>query len=258
MKLTLLNEATPKVQKGLGLSLSKIKMFENCPHRYYLQYFAKEKFDKADYNPKFFKIGQFAHKWIESKIKGIECKFDSTTLTDEDKQKTMGNCASVFENDYIKGLLDKGGEAEKGFSMYIDVNQSDGLSVNERYSRSADFSGYIDYFVKDGATLHLIDWKTGGVKGSDDDAFMQLMLYAKAVQKLEGGSKFKLSYFYTDHAKLVTREFKLSELDKKIEKIVKKGIDIPTQNNPKLFPATPGKVCDYCPYSSNDKCEFAK
>lgn len=256
MKLQQLNEAV-KVKKGLGLSLSKIKMYENCSYRYFLQYIAKEKFDYKANNPKFFKIGQFAHKYIESKIKGIECKFDSETLTDEDKQKTMGNCQSVFENPYIKSLLDKG-EAEKGFSMFIDVNEPDGLSATDRYSRSADFSGYIDFFVKEGATRHIIDWKTGGMKGDDDDTFMQLMLYAKAIEKLEGGSKFILSYFYVDHGKIVTREFNKDELDKKIETIVNKGISIPTQNNPKLFPANPGNVCKYCPYATNGICEFKK
>jgi len=258
MTVSLLNESTPKVTKGLGLSLSKIKMYENCAYRYYLQYIAKEKFDYKASDPKFFKIGQFAHKWIESKIKGVECKFDSTTLTDYDKHTTINNCASVFENDYIKDLISKGGEAEKGFSMYIDITSQDGLSATDRYSKNADFSGYIDFFVKDGNTLHLVDWKTGSVHGTDDEVFMQLMLYAKGMQKLEGGVKFILSYFYTDHAKIVTREFTLSELNDKIQKIVEKGINIPTQNNPKLFVATPGNVCKYCPYSENNVCEYKK
>lgn len=263
MKLTTLNEAAKvKAKKGLGLSLSKIKMFDNCAYRYYLQYMKKEKFDKADYNPKFFKIGQFAHKWIESKINNIECKFNSTTLTDDDKQQTMSACDKVFENDYIKSLLGKG-QAEKGFSLYITPEEPDGLKVSKRYSRSADFSGYIDYYAKLGSTIHVVDWKTGSKRGKDDDTFMQLMLYAKACQKLEGGSKFVLSYFYIDHNTLVTREFSLSELDKKIEKIVKKGINIPIQNSPGLFPPNPGTVCKYCPYSkvrsSDNKvvCEFA-
>ena len=121
-----LTESEAKEIKGLGLSLSKIKMFDNCPYRYYLQYFKKEKIDKNDYNPKFFKYGQFAHKYIESKIKGVECKFNSSTLTDEDKQKATDNCQNVFNNKYISDMIAKGGEAEAGFSMYIDPSQSDG------------------------------------------------------------------------------------------------------------------------------------
>lgn len=264
MKLSVLNEAARLTPiKGLGLSLSKIKLFETCAYRYYLQYFAKETFDKEDFNPKFFKIGQFAHKYIESKIKGIECKFNSETLTDVDKQQIMGRCSSVFENDYLKSILDKG-QAERGFSLYINPNEADGLEVNEKYSKNADFAGYIDFYAKIGTTLHIIDWKTGSIKGNDDDTFMQLMLYAKALQKLEGGSKFILSYFYIDHAEIVTREFNAASLDSHIDKIVKKGMDIPTQDNIKLFPANPGNACNYCPYSkirSSDKkivCDFAK
>jgi len=264
VKLKLLNESIPKVKKGLGLSLSKIKMYENCPYRYYLQYFAKEKFDKADYNPKFFKIGQFAHKYIESKIKGTECKFNSTTMSDNEKEKTMGNCNNVFKNEYIKSLLKKG-VAEQGFSMNINPMKPDGLEATEKYSRSADFSGYIDFFAIDKGVAHVIDWKTGSIKGDDDDTFMQLMLYAKAISMFKSGvNRFKLSFFYIDHNEIVTRNFSKSELDKKIQKIVEKGINIPTTDNVKLFPATPGNVCKYCPYSkvrsSDNKipCKFAK
>lgn len=263
MKLERLNEATPKAKKGLGLSLSKIKMYDNCAYRYYLQYIAKEKFDKKDYNPKFFKIGQFAHKWIESKIKNIECKFDSTTITQEDKDKVAVNCANVFENEYIKSILD-GGKTEEGFSMYIDPMSKDGLDAINKYSRSADFSGYIDFYNIIDGVAHVVDWKTGSKKGTDDDTFMQLMLYAKAISKFENVSKFKLSFFYVDHNELVTREFSLSELNKKIDNIIRKGIDIPTTDNEKLFKATPGNVCKYCPYSkarsSDNKivCNYAK
>lgn len=262
MKLIQLNEAAqPKAKKGLGLSLSKIKTYETCPYKYYLQYLVKEKYDKKDFNPKFFKVGQFAHKWIESKIRGIECKFDSETLSDEDKQKTMGNCAKVFEDEYIKSILGKG-EPEKEFSMYITPTETDGLEAKDTFIRTADFHGYIDYFAKIGDTLHIVDWKTGSKQGKSDDIFMQLFLYAKACQKLEGGSKFVLTYFYVDHGKAVTRELNLSELNKKIETIVNKGVSIPTQKNPSLFPAQPNWYCKFCPYSkvrsSDNKipCEY--
>lgn len=263
MKLRDLNESI-KAKKGLGLSLSKIKMFENCEWRYYLQYFKKEKFDKADYNPKFFKIGQFAHKYIESKIKGIDCVFNSSTMTDEEKETVKNNCQNVFKNKYISDLIKHGGESEKGFSLYIDPTEEDGLSVAEKYSRNADFSGYIDFFTIKNGVAHIIDWKTGSKKGKDDETFMQLMLYAKAVAKLENVKKFKLSFFYLDHDELVTRDFTLDNLNKHIEKIVKKGFDIPRTDNPKLFKPNPGTVCKYCPYSkvrSSDgkiPCEFAK
>lgn len=262
MKLSQLNEAAKeKATKGLGLSLSKIKTHENCPYKYYLQYLAKEKYDKEDYNPKFFKVGQFAHKWIESKIKGTACEFNSSTLTDEDKSNISGNCAKVFDNDYVKSILGKG-ESEKEFSMYINPSEIDGLEAKGKASRSADFQGYIDYYAKTGSLVHIVDWKTGSKKGKDDDTFMQLFLYAKACQKLHGGTKFKLSFYYIDHNKLVTRELNLSELNTKIETIVNKGINIPTQKNPNMFPAKPGWMCKYCPYSkvrSSDKkipCEF--
>ena len=251
MKLFMLNEdAKLTKQKGLGLSLTKIKTFDTCAYKYFLQYVQKEKYDATDFNPKFFKIGQFAHKWIESKINGIECTFDSSTLTDEDKQKTMGNCAKVFEDEYIKSILGKG-EAEKEFSLYINPMESDGLQASPKFSKTADFHGYIDYYAKTGDTIHIVDWKTGSKKGTDDETFMQLMLYAKACHKLEGGSKFILSYYYVDvkSKNLVSREFTVAELDEKIATIVEKGINIPSGKEESSFPAKPGWHCKYCPYS---------
>lgn len=249
--IQLLNEAPKeKATKGLGLSLTKIKTFDTCAYKYFLQYVQKEKYDAADFNPKFFKVGQFAHKWIESKIKGIECKFDSETLTDEEKEKTVGNCARVFENDYIKSILGKG-EAEKEFSLYINPEEIDGLEASPKFVKTADFHGYIDYYAKIGDTIHVVDWKTGAKKGTDDDTFMQLMLYAKACQKLDGGSKFVLSFYYLDmkSKNLVTREFSLAELDEKIATIVEKGVNIPTQKDESAFPAKPGWWCRFCPYA---------
>ena len=75
---------------------------------------------------------------------------------------------------------------------------------------------------------------------------MQLMLYAKALQKLDGGSKFILSFFYVDHGKLVQREFTVDELNKKIEAIMAKAYKIPTSKNESGFlPATPGWYCKF-------------
>ena len=253
MKLTTLNEAAKeKAVKGLGLSLTKIKTFDTCAYKYFLQYIKKEKYDQADFNPKFFKVGQFAHKWIESKINGVECKFDSETLTDEDKQKTISNCSRVFDNEYVKSILGKG-QAEKEFSLYINPMESDGLEASAKFSKTADFHGYIDYYAKVGDVIHVVDWKTGSKRDLSDDTFMQLMLYAKACQKLHGGSKFVLSYYYVDmkSKNLATREFTLAELDEKIAAIVTKGVNIPKGDNESSFPAKPGWYCKYCPYSQN-------
>ena len=262
MKLSsYINESVKKELKGLGLSLTKIKTFEMCNYKYYLQYILKEPVDKEVFNPKFFKIGQFAHKWIESKINNVVCNFDSETLTDEDKQKTMGNCAKVFDNEYIKSILGTG-EAEKEFSLYINPTEADGLEASPKFIKTADFHGYIDYYAKIGDTIHVVDWKTGSKRGKDDETFMQLFLYAKACQKLHGGSNVVMSYYYVDHDKIVTREMSVAELDEKIKSVVEKGIKIPTAKTPESFPATPGWGCKYCPYSKARKsdgkvvCEF--
>lgn len=267
MKLRTLNEAVKKIAepeiKGLGLSLTKIKTFDMCEYKYFLQYIKKEKVDKADFNPTYFKKGQLAHKQIESKIKGTVCDFKSTSLSDDESKKTTSNCEKVFEDPYVKDIIDKG-ETEKPYSLYITSEEEDGLIATASYSKKADFSGYIDFYAKIGNTIHVLDWKTGKANTDmSDDAFMQLYLYAKACQKLFGGTKFILSYFYVDHGKLKTKEINLSELNTKIEAIVSKGVKIPSSNNPDDYEAKPGLACKFCPYSKvksvdgSITCEFA-
>jgi len=274
MKLIELNEAV-KAKTGLGLSLSKMKAYKTCPNKYFLQYVKKVTIPKSVFNPKFFKIGQFAHKWIESKITGLDCKFDSTTLTDADKDGVKGNCKAVFENEYIKNILDAGTfEVEKPFSLNITPEESDGWEADSTFIKKADFHGYIDLYSKIGNTLHIIDWKTGKrVTSKDDETFKQLFLYAKACQKLDGGSKFKLSFFYVDanvgregkkqFDPIVTMELSLAELDKKIADILSEALNIPTSKNANAFSATPGWFCQYCPFfkmldeDDNKICEMS-
>jgi len=272
-----LNEAAKAVktvtQKGLGLSLTKIKTFDMCEYKYFLQYIlpksknpenaeiqAKIKADKADFNPDYFKKGQLAHKHIESALKGTVCDFKSTSLSDEDTKNTIDSCQSVYDNEYINSIK-HASKIEEPYALYITSEEEDGLTASSVYDKKADFSGYIDFYAKIDDTIHVVDWKTGAAKTKkDDDTFMQLFIYAKACQKLFGGSKFVLSYFYVNHGKIVTRELTVPELNGKLSAIVNKGISIPSTDDPNDYKAKPDG-CGYCPFSKVKNgaatCKFA-
>jgi len=235
----------------LGLSISKLKAFEKCPYFYYLRYIEKIKIDKKDYNPKFFKIGQFAHKYIDSSLKGIECKFDSTTLTNDDKEQIKSRCDLILQDKLIQKLLKCNYKTEVPFSLNFNI-LNNSIEVKDKYSRKADIAGYIDFLAICGNTLYIIDWKTGNVAPDKPETYEQVMLYAKAALKLFGNfKKIIVGYIYIDHNEKLLKEVTPEEIDKFIYDLIARGKKIPQSKNVEDFPPNPGTHCKWCPYGKN-------
>jgi len=257
-------EKTEKYKDRLSLSITKLKVYESCPYRYYLQNIVKEKVPKSEYNPKFFKIGQYAHKYMESKFKNIPCQFKSSSLTKDDYENTSKKCDIALETPFVKKLLNLDYETEMPFSMNF---MSDGtVEVSDKYSRKSDFAGFIDYYGIDKKenTLYVIDWKTGNVAKDNDETFLQVYLYAYALNvilKTRPFDKIVVGYYYLDHNEKLIREVKMTDLQRTIENLISRGLEIPHSDKAEDFPATPSEfVCKWCPYGYNGtgSCEFKK
>jgi len=253
-------EKTEKYKDRLSLSITKLKVYESCPYRYYLQNIVKEKVPKSEYNPKFFKIGQYAHKYMESKFKHTPCQFKSSTLSKDDYEKTSKKCDLALETPFVKKLLSLDYETEAPFSMNF---MSDGtVEVSDRYSRKSDFAGYIDYYGTDDNTLYVIDWKTGNIAKDTDETFLQVYLYAYALNvilKKRPFDKIIVGYYYLDHNEKLTRRVTLDDLQKTIENLILRGMKIPNSDKAEDYQPTPSKlVCKWCPYGYNGtgSCEF--
>jgi len=235
----------------LALSISKLKVFESCPFRYYLKYIEKAKVDKKDFNPKFYKVGQFAHKYIDSTLKGIPCIFNSTTLTDDDKKEIQSRCDLALQDKFVKNLIKMKHETEVPFSMNFDLKNYT-IDVVEKTSRKADFSGFVDFLGIDGDTLYVIDWKTGGVMKDNPQSWEQVLLYAKAMLKLRGNfKKIIVGYYFIDHNKKMIKEVTPEEIDSMLFELFARGLKIPSPNDVKDFPANPGDACKWCEYGNN-------
>ena len=244
-------------KKNLGLSLTKIKVFEGCPYRYFLQYVEKVKVPKSAYNPKFFKRGQAFHKIIDSFIKtGVACDFNSTTLGDE-VNDIKNLCGQIYNSTFVKDLLKYPHKSEYAFSLYIYEDTMEAIS---RIKRDADIYGIVDFYAENGDELIVVDWKTGRVASDADDTFLQVYLYAKALQLLNKNKfkRFKVGYYYVEHQVPLFRELTIEELDSKIADLVAKAYKIPNSEDKKDFPALPGKTCEWCPFGSKSLgiCEF--
>ena len=243
--------------KNVGLSLTKIKTFETCPYRYYLQYVEKVKVPKTSYNPYFYKFGQAFHKILDSLIKtGIACDFNSTTLGDE-VNNIKSLCQQIYENDFIQNLLKYPHESEVPFSIYVENGN---LRAEKKYSRKADLAGYIDFYSIDGNTLYVIDWKTGKVAEDNENTFLQVYLYAKALELILNKpiKKFVIGYYYVEHDTKLIKELTKDELNDKITNLLDKTYKIPTTNNKKDYTANPGIYCKWCPFGKDalNICEY--
>jgi len=260
MKVADINKSIPQIlTERLGLSLTKIKTFEICPYRYYLQYIKKIKIPKNAYNPLFFKKGQAFHKILDNFIKtGIACDFNSETLGNE-VEEIKNLCEKIYKSDFVQNLLKFEHASEVPFSIYIENNK---LSAKPKYSRKADLSGYIDFYAIDGSTLYVIDWKTGKVANNTEDTFLQVYLYAKALELIlnRNFKKFIVGYYYVEHEKELMKELSKKELDQKIEMILNKAFSIPNSNNKNDFPPIIGNHCKYCPFRKKgiEICKFER
>ena len=246
-------------KKNLGLSLTKIKVFETCPYKYYLQYIEKVKVPKSAYNPKFFKRGQAFHKIIDSLIKtGVACDFNSTTLGDE-VIDIKNLCKQIYNSEFVQNLLKYEHRTEYPFSLYVYEDGT--LNAINKIKKDADIYGIVDFFAENGDELIVVDWKTGKVATDNDDTFLQVYLYAKALQLLNNNKfkKFKVGYYYVEHQVPLFREITFEELNSKIENLLNKAYKIPKSNNKNDYPATPSPLCKWCPYGkeSLNICEYS-
>lgn len=241
----------------LALSITKLKMFESCAFRYYLKFIKKVKVDKRDYNPIYFKKGQFAHKYIDSKIKGVDCLFNSTTLTDKDKEDIASQCDIILKDDFVKSLLSMKHESEIPFQINFNLENSS-IQVEKKYSRKADFSGYVDFLGIDGDTLYVIDWKTGNIPTETNEIYEQVLLYAKAMLEIYGSfKKVVVGYVYIDHQEKLIKEVTPEIIDSLLADLMGRGLKIPRSTQEKDFLPNTGKACERCEYgeAGNGACK---
>lgn len=210
-------------------SYSAIKLFDNCPLRYYKQRIEKSVKDEQNAASVH---GERVHKALELRLK------DKTPLPDY-----------LAKQERVCSALEKlGGTVHAELEMVLNPDmQPTGWWEADAWLRSK-----LDVYVDFGIKAVILDWKTG--KRRPD--FFQLEL--SAVQafihypKLETANVgFVWLKEETSDTKIYRRADFQSMLDKTVTKI--KRIEEAVEED--VWPAKPGPLCNYCP--AKGSCAFA-
>ena len=228
-------------------SCSRLKRYADCPAAFQYKYL----YEMAEAPTEPLILGKTVHTAIQLYLSGadIETAVDSAILQEAEIPVDHGEVIRMVQHPIVTGI--SGGQVEERLSIPLD---DEGL---------IQFQGYIDWYreLPDG-TVQLIDWKTNRSKYDPTDNH-QLGLYSWYLSKITGATEINaelvfLRYSYADacQAHIYTRnemeearKWALTlaeEIDDKVAELnLLDGVE-----SDNLFPATPGKACQYCSHAS--------
>lgn len=210
-------------------SYSSIKLFENCPLRYYKQRITKEVRDEGGEASKH---GERVHKALEDRIKG------GVPLPPE-LEKHEPLCRAV---ESMGGKV----EAEKELVLNWDL-QPTGWWSDDAWLRSK-----LDIYVSIGHKAVIMDWKTGRRKPD----FFQLEI--SAVQAFIHNPELRVvntSFVWLKDGAIDAEIYKRENFAELLRKITDKTKRIEDAVYEDIWPPKPSGLCAYCPAKSN--CAFA-
>ncbi len=228
-------------------SYSRLKRYADCPASFQYKYL----YEMAESPTEPLILGKTVHTAIQLYLSGadIETAIDSAMLQEAELPIELGEVIRMVKHPIVTGI--SGGQVEERLAIPLDDK---GL---------IKFQGYIDWYkeLPDG-TVQLIDWKTNRSK-YDPTENHQLGLYSWYLSQTTGATKINaelvfLRYPYADSCQAHTyttnemdeaRKWALQlaeEIDNKVAEL--NLLDGAEGDN--LFPATPGKACQYCSHAS--------
>lgn len=215
---------------NLTHSYSSIKLYENCPYRYYHQRVAKTVVDKGGEASQH---GERVHKHLEDRLR------DKVDLPQE--LKHVEPLVNSFEN------LSVGGDMFAELEMTLTKD----LTPTSWWGDDAWMRSKLDVYIIKNQKAVVADWKTG--KRRPD--FFQLELFALQVfaHYLEVQSVTSSFVWLKDMAmdkKTYTRNDTARLWDKMLGKVQRIEQSVTYDN----WPAKPSGLCNYCPCKSF--CEY--
>jgi len=216
----------------LAHSYSSIKMFENCPKRYYHQRITKEVTDTGSDATRH---GERIHADLEHRL------INQKPLTYDTEQYEV-LCQTIE-------VLATGGELHAERQLCLNEN----LTPTSWYAKDAWLRSILDVLILKDDEAIVMDWKTG--KRRPD--FTQLQLFALQVFKHFPEIKsVKSSFVWLRDMEMDTEVFTVDKTNlmwadmlSRIERI-QQSLD---NNN---WPAKPSGLCNWCP--AKNICEYAK
>jgi CRISPR/Cas system-associated exonuclease Cas4 (RecB family) len=217
----------------LSHSFSSIKLFENCPLRYYHQRIAKTVKDQGGEASLH---GERIHKFLEERLKGVL----------EELPSEVANLEPVVS--VIKAMVGTG-----DLHIEQEMTLNPGLTPTGWWDPDAWIRSKLDVLIVKKHSAVVMDWKTG--KRRPD--FTQLELFALQV------------FAHYPDVELVTSTFVWTQdmsTDKEIyrkrdasvywERLLDRIRRIEVAAEKDNWPAKPSGLCRYCP--CKDFCDYAK
>lgn len=217
----------------LSHSFSSIKMYENCPYRYYHQRVAKTVVDQGGEASIH---GERIHKYIEERLKG--------TATPEQIAEIV-NLEPVIAS--VEALAAGG---ELATERQLTLTQE--LKPTSWFAKDAWLRSILDVMVIRGSKAVVLDWKTG--KRRPD--FTQLELFALQVfAHYPDVKEVSTGFIWIKDLACDRETYKRDGTPALWAKLLERIRRIEQSVETNVWPAKPSGLCRFCP--CNHFCDYA-
>ena len=215
----------------LSHSYSSIKLFENCPLRYYRQRITKDVVDEGGEASKY---GERIHAFLENRLKG--------SGLDAEIAQYEPLCLSVEK-------LARQGE------LYIEKELvlTDNLTATGWWDADAWLRSKLDVLVIVGDEAVVMDWKTGK---RNADQFQMQMFAAQVFKHYPDVQRVKTSLVWLKTMEMDTNTYMRSSMNAIWAEIMKRIQRIHSSLEHDNWPAKPSGLCRYCPCRHD--CDYAR
>lgn len=215
----------------LSHSYSSIKLYENCPLRYYRQRILK---DVQDESGEASIYGERIHKMLEDRLK------EDTDLPQE-AERYEQLCVAVEK------LVSLGGELHIEKELVLTEN----LTPTGWWDSDAWLRSKLDVLIIRGDTAVVMDWKTG--KRRPD--FFQMQVFAAQVFKhFPEVTTVKTTLVWLKDMAMDTEIYKRQYINTVWADIIRRIKRIYDSLENDTWPAKPSGLCNYCP--ARHDCEY--
>lgn len=235
---------------GFWLSVSKIKVFKNCPAQYRFNYIERLPKKERDHHI----YGKFTHEILETfhkrKLEGdllenaklmTECFYSASESFKEKLTSTQQQEAFDTMILYLK-LLESGDKMVS--AEVVSVEESFWIGVEDKIL----LHGFIDRSqIDDDGWFHVADYKTSKSSKFLEDDYFQLLTYAY-VKCLEnpGLDKIRCSYIMLrDKFKFITKEYSRKDI-MKVEGVLLEHAE--KMQSERLYRPNTSPLCAFCDY----------
>jgi len=211
-------------------SYSSIKLYENCPLRYYKQRVSKEIVDQGGEASKY---GERIHELLEKRLQGSELPSEISHYEPL--------CKSIE-------AIAQGGELHVEKELTLTEN----LAPTGWWDDDAWLRSKLDILVLKGDLAVVMDWKTGK---RYPDMFQMSMFAAQVFKHYPDVTRVTTSLVWLKNLSMDTEQYSRENSNKLWEDIISRIRRIYDSLEHDNWPARPSGLCRFCP--AREGCDFA-